>query len=345
MSTIPSPPSLLRRVYLAALRWRITGRLEASLSEARNRRVWHKQPLSVLLLYVFGGALAIWNTHVPSPGEAVAALAVAAAVMTLLGEMRGVEKVAWILILFGFLGVELASIKIERVTREAEQSSAHLEQLKHFQAIGDAISTSVEQSNRNFAATLNRTNQVLTNVTGGESFAYISPQNFNPDAFPGVVWNNGEQALTGLTLTIAHTTEPPALWGSSLFQPIFIGTIGPHEYAPVPNFLFQPKADPKTGQDNYWIFLSAQNGTVSQSLYFRRDHNHPNMWAYSFTVSKQTISEKPQAQRLMVKGKPIQFPHRVTTYKLLLYRDWSDDLADIAAKADELAKKKSKQLR
>jgi hypothetical protein len=290
-----------------------------------DRTVWHKKPLSVVLLYVSICVLVYWNWPSPTPlppGYAVTALAVAAAVMTVLGEMKGKEKVAWIGVLFAFLVLELNSIKVERKAQEDIQKEARAEQLRHFGEIGKGIQQSIADSDRNFNAAMGKTNQVLENITGGDSFAYVSPQNFSGDQFPGVVWNNGEQALSGLTLTIAHTSDPD--WGWAFFKPVFIGTIGPHEHAPIPNFVFQPKADPKTGQDNYWIMLSAQNGTASQSLWFRRDKKNPANWAYSFQVSKQTISEKPQKEKMLLKS-PTR--GRITKYKLLLYRGWSDELA------------------
>jgi hypothetical protein len=75
--------------------------------------------------------------------------------------------------------------------------------------------------------------------------------------------------------------------------------------------------------------LSAQNGTVSQSIYFRRDRKNPANWAYSFQVSKQIISGKPQKEKVLLKSPKTG---RVTRYKLLLYRGWSDELADIPPK-------------
>jgi len=304
---------------------------EASDAENVERTVWHKKPLSVLLIYVSICVLMYWNWPSPTPlppGYAVTALAVAAAVMTVLGEMKGKEKLAWIGVLFAFLLLELNSITVERKAQEDIQKQARAEQLQHFGEIGNRIRESIVESDKNFSATMGKTNQVLENITGGDSFAYVSPQNFSGDRFAGVVWNNGEQALSGLTLTIAHTSEPD--WGGSFFRPIFIGTIGPHEYAPIPNFIFQPKADEKTGQDNYWIMLSAQNGTASQSLWFRRDRNNPANWAYSFQVSKQILTDKPQSERLMFKSGKAR--GRITKYKLLLYRAWSDELAATSPK-------------
>jgi hypothetical protein len=305
---------------------------ETSGVENMDRTVWHKKPLSVFLLYLFVCLLAYWNWPSPislPPGYAVTALAVVAAVMTVLGEMKGKEKVAWILVLFGFLWVELTSVKVERKAQEDIQKEARAEQLEHFGEIGSRIQASIEKSDTNFNLTMGKTNQVLRNITGGDSFAYVSPQNFSGDQFPGVVWNNGEQALVGLTLTIAHTSDPVQVWGAAFFNPIFIGTVGPHEHASIPGFIFQPRADAKSGQDNYWIMLSAQNGTAQQSLYFRRNRLHPQLWAYSFQVVRQHNAEKPQKEKMLMKID--NTPRKGSSQELLLFRAWSDDMEAAAS--------------
>jgi hypothetical protein len=249
------------------------------------------------------------------PGVFIAILAVLAAAVTFRKEPRTWEKATWTLVFLGLMSLEVWMMSIDRDANEARERAAEQTQLKGFNAIGEGIKASISESNRNFVATIGKTNQILKNITGGDSFAYVAPQNFSGDQFAGVVWNKGDQALSGLTLTIAHTSDPIAVWGAAFFKPIFIGTIGPHGHAPIPDFLFQPRADEKTGQDNYWIMLSAQNGTVSQSVYFRRDRKNPQNWAYSFQVSKEAFLQKPQGK----------LPKGATVNTLLLYRGWSDE--------------------
>jgi hypothetical protein len=163
-----------------------------SADEMAGRRAWHERLLSVLLLYLFVSTLLYlsrpWNpTYCPSPGVAVAILAVAAAFMALLGVMGGREKVAWILLLFAYLADELYSIKRERVAQEQMQAAAHSEQIKNFNEIGNGITASIERNEANFNKTIGRTNEVLRNITGGDSFAYVAPQYYSGDQFPGVV--------------------------------------------------------------------------------------------------------------------------------------------------------------
>jgi hypothetical protein len=168
---------------LAALRTRLSSiHVQGKPTiENSDRRVWHKKPLSVFLLFVFAAWLALWSARIPSPGKAVAALGVAAAVMTLLGEMKGLEKSAWILILFGFLGVELSSINIERTANEEYQKEVRAEQLRHFKEIGDGIRESITDSEQEFNATMDRSNRIfegvrdnINAVTGGSTFCFVS---------------------------------------------------------------------------------------------------------------------------------------------------------------------------
>jgi hypothetical protein len=128
-------PSIKRRILLRFLRWDMQLR-RFMRDPATARRVWHKQPLSLILLYGFIMLLARWNLSYPfiPPGYAVTALGVAAAVMAVLGEMEGGEKTAWLLILLGFLLLELHSIKVEHDAQEENQRGARAEQLANFKA-------------------------------------------------------------------------------------------------------------------------------------------------------------------------------------------------------------------
>jgi hypothetical protein len=153
-----------------------------------GQRHWHRRPLRVFLLYSFIGLLALLNTHIPSPGKAVAALGVAAATMTILGAMRGGEKLAWILILFGFLGTEFTSIDNERSAHEQEQQATRAEQLRHFNEIADGIKDN------------------LSAVTGNGSFLEIGPvPNMgagNPPTYPLVVEVVGKYPMRSVVAQI-----------------------------------------------------------------------------------------------------------------------------------------------
>jgi hypothetical protein len=245
------------------------------------------------------------------PGVFIAILAFLAAAVTFRDPGK-TEKAIWTLVFLGLMSAEVWMMGIDREANEIKERTAEQTQLKGFSDIGEGIKASIAESDRNFAATIGKTNQILKNVTGGDSFGFLVPQPWG-EQIPLLVWNHGEQPLTGVTITIARTQEPD--WGNAFYRPIFIGTIGPHDHAPVPGFLL-PRPDAKSGQDAYWIMIAAQNGTVSQSLYFRKNRKGTVPWAYNYTVSKPVTLTKPRG--------PI--PKGATLMEPLLTRHWSDEV-------------------
>lgn len=245
------------------------------------------------------------------PGVFIAILAVVAAAATFRKEPRTSEKAFWIFVFLGLMCAEVWMMGIDRQGTEDRQVKADAAQIAGFGSIGESIKASINESDRNFSETIGKTNVVLQNITGGNSFGFVVPQpSMGP--IPLVVWNHGAQQLAGVTITIARTQEPD--WGSAFFKPIFIGTIGPHDHAPVPLFI-SPNPEEKSGQDNYWIMISAQNGTVSQSLWFRKSKKEGLPWAYSYLVAKPIYSRKRMNGVLTT----------VTTMKPLMHRPWSDE--------------------
>jgi hypothetical protein len=289
---------------------------------------WFHIPAQAVVL----GFCIYWYFHSPVPNKAVLILTGVTVIIALL-DMRPSHKAVYLLLVFALMFIENRAINKDHAKAVEAEDRRQKNEGDKFNEIASGLRVAIQQGQAQFDTTIGRANAILDatqknllSITGGNSFAYVAPQNFFGDEFPGVVWNNGEQALSGLWLTIAHTSDPD--WGAAFYKPILIGTVGPHEHAPIPGFLFQPKADPKTGQDNYWIMLSAQNGTVSQSINFRRDRKNPKNWAYAFQVSRQHFSGKPQSRKMMLKPSDVPKKGRATTYELLLYRNWSDELTE-----------------
>jgi hypothetical protein len=251
------------------------------------------------------------------PGVFIAILAFMAAAVTFRREPGTREKATWTFLFLALMCAEVWMMSKDREANENQQTGASAAQLKGFEDIGNGIKDAIAQSDRNFSATMGKTNQVLLNITGGDSFAYVSPQP-GGEAIPLVVWNHGDQPLIGVTMTIARTQDPD--WGVAFFQPIFIGTIGPHDHAPVPRVIV-PRPEEKSGIDHYWIMLSAQNGTVSQTLDFRKNKKtgaHQPIWATSFQVTKPEILTRARG--------PI--PKGATLMKPLMTRGWSDEVQE-----------------
>jgi hypothetical protein len=138
-------------------------------NDDHEQLVWHRKPLSVIALYVFMGFLGYWEFRVPSPGKAVTALAVAAAAMSIRGEMRGKEKAAWMLLLFALLAVELRSIDDDRLLHDQE-----------FGAITTGLQTTIKASDdirlnqiREFEKLMNEDKDLRARTTGGDTYFYF----------------------------------------------------------------------------------------------------------------------------------------------------------------------------
>jgi hypothetical protein len=288
------------------------------LSEVRHygRGGLYTQAVVVVLAY---GIWEIFSYDYIAPGDAIGALGIVAALMTIRSAKgdhftKG-EQFFWVLIAFAFFFGETTIIHRDRDQHDTQQRRESARQSAQFDATLQSFRDLHEQNKAELNKTdslLSDTNKSLLNITGGNSFAFVVPQIDGSDRIPLVVWNSGDEVLSGVTLTIARTQEPD--WGSSFYVPIFIGTIGPHDHAPVPRFIF-PKPEEKSGQDAYWIMISAQNGTVSQGLYFRRRKVGVG-WAYSYQVTKPTILKKAEGK----------IPKGATEMKPLLIRSWSDEV-------------------
>jgi hypothetical protein len=165
---------LQHQVALRLLRWKLRVRnVEFSTPYDRRDFKWHKQALAVALLFASVPFLFHWGLWIPSPGKAVAAMGVVAAVMSLRGEMGGMEKVAWILLLFGFLAVEVKSIDNDRTLAEQERSATVERERQGFEKIAKGIETSIYNSDREFKQTMGRIDKNISTVTGGSTFCVV----------------------------------------------------------------------------------------------------------------------------------------------------------------------------
>ena len=163
----------------------------------------------------------------PTPGVSVAIIAVVAATVSIHGDMEGSHKALWMLIIGAFLVLELVSIRHERNVQTAAQKTLLDEERKHFGEIGDGIKATISDSDSNFNATMgqfssviSQTGSVLLNVTGGDSYGVVVPQTMGGgDQIPLLVWNKGNNPLTGVTVSIARTNDPVPVWSKKFYEP------------------------------------------------------------------------------------------------------------------------------
>jgi len=188
---------ILRRFYLYLLKTRIQFRHIEYLEEEESKKfVWDKAPIGLVALYVGMVFLWFWGYTVPSPGKAAVAMAVAAGIMAVRGEMGGKEKLAWIFLLVGFLVVEFKAIDKDRTDAETQRIDARNLELTGFSAVARGINHSIELSRQQFGQTMTRSDRIIGGVsdtiktqTGGNSFAFITFTAEPAQAFE-MHWNN-----------------------------------------------------------------------------------------------------------------------------------------------------------
>ena len=160
--------------------------------------IWRSRWFGWVMIGIFLLWYAWWWCHIPSPAKAATVLAVIASIMAYRVEPGDFEKLAWTVVLFAFLFMELRAIDY----REDQEKIAHdaevLRQAQEFSAIGTSIQTGVQgilkQSHDEFAqtvqgeskhfdATMQKAQEGIDQITGGKSYIIVDtvPNPKNPE--------------------------------------------------------------------------------------------------------------------------------------------------------------------
>ena len=131
--------------------------------------------------------------HPPHAGWAVAIMAAVAATMSMHGDIKPRQKMAWMLLISGLLFVELRAISGDR--KEVDIQAA-----KDRSDADDRFKTTIEGTRQSVEAASN----AIRAVTGGDSFAYMDlatndrDPNVPSGTFHGTVYLHGKYALHGI---------------------------------------------------------------------------------------------------------------------------------------------------
>jgi hypothetical protein len=247
--------------------------------------------------------LAYWWRNLPVPGYAIGVLALLAAVMSIHAEMRPWQKAVWMVLFGAFLFVEFRAIDKDRAEYAAAERAKRAEEQAEFARIANGINATLTASDKQFAATMGRTDQVLKNITGGESFAVVIPilgvQYPSDSEIPLAIENHGTNILTGVSVTL-YTA---GIWMGYTHQSILrsienrvsVGTLHPGERL-VLNRQIRPEefmhADVDTGPEaghfyRVFAYIAAQNFTSVQNLDFEKNPENRDRWLYRYKVYRQ----------------------------------------------------------
>lgn len=146
-----------------------------------------------------------------------------------------------------------------------------------------AISRDYNERKASIDTMLARLKESIDTIAGTNAFPYVVPQPFFGDNIPLVIWNAGEYPLIGVTVTIMNKSAFGNGTGEFGGSELDVGVLPPHGHRAL-KYLISPKPD-ATGEDVYIIYISAQNGFVSQILKFRKSKPRGS-WAYFYAADK-----------------------------------------------------------
>lgn len=242
--------------------------------------IWRTRWSGYALLVVCFSGILFWYFFIPSPGKAVAAMGVAAAVMTLRGKLSGFEKFLWMLALFALLFLEFRAIDKDRSEYTAEQKDVKEKENQEFDHIAGGLRSVVERGSVDFAATTSRSREVLDEITGGDSYPVVHlvavPIDNSPNTFRLMLAIVGKNPLFDMNMIVRKGPIPPMLsltdfvtTGGDL-KPILTAS----SVSPTMSQVLQAKITPSLeGTTDYFVNTTARNGTFTENLHIRRMRN------------------------------------------------------------------------
>jgi len=281
--------------------------------EEKTEETWKSWPTSAFLCGS-GTLAAIWTWWtVPAPGVSIAILGLVAAVMSLRGEMRPLEKAAWMLIISGLLVSEIQSIRTDRRQADEQAKSDRQIQDEAFRKVLRKEDDQLQRTLQGFEMVRRMAKTSIENQTGGDSYAYVTPQ-IGVSPTPLTIYNYGTNTLTGVLVEILPPTQGLENYINAVLNPVEIevgtlhpgtsGTAGPRV---LKGYLIDPHQITATAQ--YQVRIYSQNFTVTQVLFFKPGVHH---LLYKTLVTKQYVKSKV--------GNTVYYG-----YKTLFQNDWSKD--------------------
>lgn len=152
-----------------------------------------------------------WLLRTPPPNYSLIAMAVAAGLMALRYEPPSKERSCWAVLLILFAVIEIKAIRKDTAERDKRQAAEQAELQKNFAAIGDGIKNSIQTGQSQFKTTMDRTDVLLNNITGGDAYCYlvpIPPVMGANDFEQLAVGNSGNVVLPTCTIRLVELPSP-----------------------------------------------------------------------------------------------------------------------------------------
>jgi hypothetical protein len=230
--------------------------------------LWKSRLLGWVLILLASLRIASWHFDIPSAGKAVAALAVAAAIMSLRPEATGLERSAWMLVIGGFLWIELRAIDKDHIEAAAAAAGFQTAEDTRFAGI-------LAQNQKEFDATMQDMGRLrslaarsLTEVTGEGSYVVITGlrTNYNSKSDPQqLVFSNPTKVQARDISVQIFPVAPP---NEDITAPTFMRDYGWYRYERIGNVPVTPPvySNIMLPVGSYSVFVSAGNGSFFEAL-------------------------------------------------------------------------------
>ena len=227
--------------------------------------------------------------------------------MIFLRELTAVQKAFCVLLTFGFVAVEIHSINKDRNEQERQHSHDLDTQRDQSQTFEKHLQNDFNQTVAHMERVFGETESVLNNVTGGDTYPVVLPQNntgfytlINGEkarAVPLVIQARGGYPLFDVSIKIVTglATCDMAMINSLKKPQVVLGFVTNQDVKGM-NFFLAP--DPKTnGVLGYLLEITTRNGTFLEGLGIRKS-KYSERWEYEINVDQL----KPARRTLMDEG-------------------------------------------
>lgn len=288
--------------------WRVRTLWSIYGGKTRRGRVWF-----LFFMCFAAWAVPAWLVpHRPPVGVYIAIMGLVIALMALPKEPSGIEKFLWIIIITGLMFAEIKNIYRTDVA-QVQTFQSILGGLKETneglqgtaRGIRDAVQ-GISTTSSKISAVGDLAKQNLENVTGGRSFAAVTPQVWSGLVpMPLTIYNYGKQTLTGVTVTIRgpeawdflkNPRNPYSMYEAEA-SAINVGTLHPREMKVLSHAISPTVQGLKEGNSEvaqYQLDISAQNFTVTEYLLFKKGVRVP--WDFKYTVTRQFIKSQSRKE-------------------------------------------------
>lgn len=263
----------------------------------------------------------------PPVGVFIAILGLLGIVVPLIRDLTKMgkwEKATWTFVMFALMLMEIRSIYLDRRAHDVEQATARAEQLQHFNEIGERIKSAVEESQKQFAATMQRSNSILGGVSesikianGGDSYPYIALGGTSRrfDMYLNVDGNHHLMDVAG-SVTDVDKLEAAVKAGQNGDISRYRIAVGPYSILHRGTAALAGTLEGTEGRDyrRFNIRLQARNGVFGELL--RIKLTSPNSWVRALVVTAAYYDAKEAVVCEKIdKGFPVEVLANDTDWK------------------------------